>query len=81
MSSEIDGHMLAEVAVLKTQVKHLTDMLHEQKRTLESQNEVLKELMAMANKGKGSLWMFMAMGGIIGAVISNIQFIASIFKH
>lgn len=82
MSNPImDGQMLAEIAVLKTQVKHLTDLLHDQKRTLEKQDLILAQLTEMANKGKGSLWMLLALGGFIGAVVSNVSTIVGFFKH
>lgn len=81
MGEQIDVHMLAEVAVLKTQVKHLTDMLHDQKRILENQDKILSELMAMANRGKGSLYMFMALGGFLGALLSNLKALIGIFNH
>ena len=65
--------MIADVAVLKKQVEHLTAMLEKQNAVLERQDRVLEELVALANKGKGSLWMFIALGGIIGAAVTNFK--------
>lgn len=81
MNGQLDGQMLAEIAVLKTQVKHLTDLLHDQKRTLEKQDAILAQLTDLAAKGKGSLWMLFALGGFIGAIVSNISTIVGMVKH
>lgn len=81
MSNEVPTQLSVDVAILKTEIKHLTDLIHEQKRVLSNQDQILQELVAMANKGKGSLWMFIVLGGIIGAVISNLKIIVSFFQH
>lgn len=81
MNSESPPYqMTADVAAMKVEIKHLTDMLHDQKRVLEKQDKILEELVAMANKGKGSLWMFLLIGGIVGSLISNIKSVVEIFK-
>jgi prefoldin subunit 5 len=81
VSPQSDIEMAKDVAVLKEQIKHLTDMMHELKRATEKQDHVLDSLIEMANKGKGSLWMLLAIGGFIGAVVSNISTIVTFFKH
>lgn len=81
MNGQLDGQMLAEIAVLKTQVKHLTDLLHDQKRTLEKQDLILAQLTDLAARGKGSLWMLLAIGGFVGAIVSNISTVVGFFKH
>jgi hypothetical protein len=79
--NDASPQMIADVATMKAEIKHLTDMLHDQKRVLDKQDRILEELVAMANKGKGSLWMLLAIGGFIGAVVSNISTIIGFFKH
>jgi hypothetical protein len=73
--------MLAEVAVLKEQVRHLTDLLEKQERVLHEQDKILKELVALAERGKGSLWMFITLGGLLGAVMSNFRGVIQFFTH
>ena len=72
--------MLAEIASLKTQVSFLTKMIEKQDLVLERQNIVLQELQAMANQGRGSLWMFLALGSIVGAIITNFHSFVNLFK-
>lgn len=78
-SFEIDVRMLAEVEVLKEQVKHLTQLLEKQELVLREQDKVLKELVALAERGKGSLWMFVALGGVVGAIVTNFKSIVKLF--
>lgn len=78
--TDLNPQLIADVATMKTEIKHLTDMLHEQKRSMRRQDEILEELVAMANKGKGSLWMFLLLGGIVGSLLSNLKGIIDIFR-
>jgi hypothetical protein len=62
-----------DVQQLKIAVAQLTLQLQILTKQAEKQQTILEDLVAMANKGKGSIWMFMAMGGIIGAILSNAK--------
>ena len=65
MSDEIT-ELKVNVAVLKTQVEHLTT-------AVETLTNAVVELTALANKGKGSLWMVLTIGGILGALLGNVK--------
>lgn len=60
--SEIDpiefGELRAEVNALKEQ--------------LTEQRADIKKLLAMANQGRGGLWMFMSISGLMGAVATYL---------
>lgn len=82
-ANEMATPIEVQVAVLTEKLKHITQLLenHMQSSTARSdkQQEALNNLVDLANKGKGSIWMLISLGGIIGAVIS---FVLELFsKH
>lgn len=80
MSTEMDVvKMLTDVAVLQEKVNHLTDMLEKQNKVLERQDAVLENLVALANQGKGSLWMLITVGAFIGALVTNLKSVWAFF--
>jgi len=68
--SELMGLHVA-IGVLTSRVEDLTTKT-------ERQDRVLEDLVAMANQGKGSMWILVTLGGVVGALMSNIKTIAAI---
>lgn len=68
--SELMGLHVA-IGVLTRRVEDLTEKTSKQDR-------VLEDLVALANQGKGSMWILVTLGGVVGALMSNIKTIASI---
>lgn len=64
--------LLNQVAVLTSRVEALTD-------TVRKQEDEIKKLVAMAEQGKGSVWMLMAIGGVVGAALSNAKTLVAAF--
>lgn len=64
--------LLNNVAVLTQQVQALTS-------TVKQQEEEIKKLIAMAEQGKGSLWMLITISGVAGAVLSNAKALLAAF--
>jgi len=62
--------LLNNVAVLTQRVQMLTD-------TVQRQDDEIRKLVALAEQGKGSVWMLMAVGGFVGAVLSNAKAIVA----
>lgn len=63
--------LLTAVAVLTEQVKTLS-------QKTERQDKILEELVALANQGRGSMWILVALGGFAGAVLGNLKAIATV---
>ncbi len=63
--------LLNQVAVLTSRVETLTN-------TVREQDAEIKKLVAMAEQGKGSVWMLMAIGGVVGAALSNLKTLAAV---
>jgi prefoldin subunit 5 len=61
-----------QVARLEEQMKTITAMI-------EKQQESIDQLTALANQGKGSIWMFITLGGFVGAAVSNIVGLKKLF--
>lgn len=64
--------LLNQVAVLTSRVEALTN-------TVKEQEGEIKKLVAMAEQGKGSVWMLMAVGGVVGATLSNAKALLAAF--
>lgn len=64
--------LLNNVAVLTQRVQTLTD-------TVKQQEEEIKKLIAMAEQGKGSLWMLITISGVAGAALSNAKALLAAF--
>lgn len=79
MSEDMDTRIA--LAVLSNEVKHLAAVISTQQTTLERQGETLEELIALKNQGKGSLWILITLGGLIGAIISNLKAIIMFFAR
>lgn len=58
--------LLNNVAVLTAKVEQLTEQVQQQ-------DDEIKKLVALAEQGKGSVWMLMAIGGVVGAALSNAK--------
>lgn len=78
--------MDAEVIEMKVTLARVLERLDSVNRKLEEQDEVMKTqaaqistLISLADQGKGSVWMLIAVGGFIGAVISNAKAILQFF--
>lgn len=75
-----DNIMLADLAALKTQVIFITKLIEKQDIILEKQSDALRELQDLANKGKGSIWMFLALGGFVGSVVTNLEYFIKLLR-
>ena len=64
--------LLNNVAVLTARVEQLTS-------TVKQQDDEIRKLVALAEQGKGSVWMLMAVGGVVGAFLSNAKTILTAF--
>lgn len=58
--------MIQNIAELKTMVTALN-------KQVSDQGDEIQELKLLAERGRGSLWMLMTLGGLVGAFISNIK--------
>jgi hypothetical protein len=67
------------VAVLEERLTSILFSFDEQKKLMQRQQETLDHLVALANQGKGSIWMFITLGGVVGALISNITSLKKLF--
>lgn len=64
--------LLNNVAVLTAQVEQLNEIV-------KKQDDEIRKLVALAEQGKGSVWMLMAVGGFVGAALSNAKAIIAAF--
>lgn len=71
--SELMGLHVA-IGVLTTRVEDLTNKTDKQDR-------ILEELVALANQGRGSMWILVTLGGLVGAVMSNIKTLVTVFAR
>lgn len=66
--SEIDpqefGAMRARLDAMEKEQSEIRDQV-------KAMSADIKELLALANQGKGSLWMFLTLAGVLGAVLSK----------
>lgn len=76
-----DTQVRIDVALLKQQMAHLVSMLEQQNRNAELQKKILDELVVLAAQGKGSLWMFITLGGAIATFILNFKNIIEFFSR
>lgn len=71
--SEIDpqefGAMRARMDAMEKEQAQLVAQMH-------AMSSDIKELLALANQGKGSLWMFLTLAGVVGAVLSKLFTVA-----
>ena len=63
--------LLTNVALLTQRVQDLTE-------TVAAQEKEIRTLIALADRGRGSVWMLMAIGGFVGAAISNFKSLLAI---
>lgn len=64
---------------LKVTVATLVERINHLVKTVEAQERTVEELVALANKGKGSAWVLMGFGGIAGFILSNAKSILQFF--
>ena len=50
----------------------LISTVHALEKKIDSMDEDLKELLALANKGRGGFWAGMAIASLLGAIISYL---------
>lgn len=58
---------------LFTSIATLTEQVKQLNETVQQQDQEIKKLISMAEQGKGSVWMLMAVGGVLGAIISHAK--------
>ena len=68
----------SELIGLHVAVGNLTTKMEELTVKTDRQDRILEDLVALANQGKGSMWILVTLGGVVGAVISNLKTIAAI---
>ena len=68
-------HMLTQEQIIQlfSQLAQLNPRIEELSRRVKEQESSIEELVALANKGKGSVWILIAIGGLIGAMMANIK--------
>lgn len=64
--------LITTVATLAERVKTLADQV-------EKQEVEIKNLVALANRGKGSVWILMGVGGAAGALLANVKAFIPLF--
>lgn len=65
----IDLHVA--IGVLTTRVAELASKA-------DKQDKILEDLVALANQGRGSMWILVTLGGCVGALLGNIKAIAAL---
>lgn len=71
--------MQKTLAVVLERLAHMTRTLEYQDTMIAEQNRKVTALISMADRGKGSIWMLITLGGIIGALITNGKSILQFF--
>lgn len=67
-----------ELINLHVAIGILTTRVGELAAKTEKQDRILEELVALANQGRGSMWILVALGGFTGAVLSNVKTLAAL---
>lgn len=62
-----------ELVKLQIAIATLTERVGTMAKIIESQGKIIEELVALANKGKGSAWVLIGLGSIAGAAITNLK--------
>lgn len=67
-----------ELINLHVAIGVLTTRVGELAIKTDKQDRILEELVALANQGRGSMWILVALGGFVGAVLSNVKTLAAL---
>jgi len=67
-----------ELINLHVAIGILTTRVGELAAKTEKQDRILEELVALANQGRGSMWILVTLGGFTGAVLSNVKTLAAL---
>lgn len=67
--SEIDPQ---EFGALKARLDALEREQAQIRDQVSDMGKDIKSLLALANQGKGSLWMFLTLAGVVGAIFSKV---------
>lgn len=70
-----------ELIQLHVAIGVLTSSVEELTRKTTKQDHVLEELVALANQGKGSVWILVTLGGLTGAILGNIKTIIAVLMR
>lgn len=68
-----------ELINLHVAIGVLTTRVTELAIKTDKQDKILEDLVALANQGRGSMWILVALGGLVGAVVSNLKTLAALF--
>ncbi len=68
----------SELIGLHVAVGNLTTKVEDLTAKTDKQDRILEDLVALANQGKGSMWILVTLGGAVGAILSNLKTIAAI---
>lgn len=67
-----------ELINLHVAIGILTTRVGELAIKTDKQDRILEELVALANQGRGSMWILVALGGFTGAILSNVKSLAAL---
>lgn len=73
--------MDADLVELKVAIGIMATKLEALTSNVVAQGEIIEELVALSNQGRGAAWVLIGMGGIAGAFLSNIKYFLSIFAR
>ena len=62
-----------ELINLHVAVGVLTTRVTELSIKTDKQDKILEELVALANQGRGSMWILVGLGGFVGALLGNAK--------
>lgn len=68
----------SELINLHVAIGVLTNSVEELTRKTTKQDHILEELVALANQGRGSMWLLVTLGGFTGAILGNLKTIAAL---
>ena len=68
----------SELINLHVAIGVLTNSVEELTRKTTKQDHILEELVALANQGRGSMWVLVTLGGFTGAILGNLKTIAAL---
>lgn len=57
----------------------MRDLIESQDKIIQAQGEQIAKLVSLADQGRGGVWTLVALGGVIGALISNAKAIVQFF--
>lgn len=69
-----------DMGVLIERIRGIQVTLDNQDAIIKTQTDQIAQLVSLADQGRGSIWMLLAVGGVVGAIISNAKSILKFFS-